>query len=110
MKHTPGPWRIDEEATNQIVTDTGYRSNNEILIATVEHCDYENDGEDDIGFIVTACNNHDRLVKVLGIVTRAFEAHLKDGAKRENVSPDVLCPCWDTELKMAKECLNEVQL
>jgi hypothetical protein len=36
-KFTPGPWRIDEDAPNQIITDTGHPAREEILIATIEN-------------------------------------------------------------------------
>jgi short-subunit dehydrogenase len=50
---------------------------------------------------------HDRLVKALKSIVIAFSEHLQDESKEKKVPVEILCPCWTTELDMAKKILKE---
>src|SRR4026209_2895902 len=45
------------------------------------------------------------LLPVLKDTLRCLEAHLEDAAAKEGVSVNVLCPCFDGEVKAAKAAI-----
>lgn len=95
MNHTPTPWEAEKTMTRgEFCWNYHIRAQDKSMICTVGPCAQD----ENMQFIVTACNAHDELVEALKDMTAIL-------AKIQNTLTGYLIP--DSALDQ-DECINEI--
>lgn len=107
-KFTSGEWEVNEKDPTEIlgparsVDGSGRVIGRFILASTFG---YQEPREANARLIAKA----PRMYWMIQRLITALNDHIRDEAKRLNVSEDVVCPCKTDEIKAAEELLKEIE-
>lgn len=99
MKHTPGPWRIEDVESMQPYTEYDvYAGDHRVM-----HVHDIDDGAEANARLIASAPE---LLEALTETLRALEAHLDEACRDHGVSHrDLLCPCNQNEVVRARAAI-----